>query len=59
MKKSFQIYYRHIDGFSYEDFPNNNFFTYQEAETFLIDENNEHLFDKHVEYTILTIFNRE
>lgn len=59
MKKSFQIYLEYEGMLCYFDHPKNKFFTYQEAETFLIDQANEHLFDKYIDYTILTIFNRE
>lgn len=59
MKKTFKIYFYSYGSLKYFNRPQNNFFTYQEAETFLIDENNQYLFDKYVEYTILTIFNRE
>ena len=60
MKKTFSIYYRNdYEGtLNFIDFPENEFFTYQEAETFLIDQSNEHLFEKNVDYTILTIFSK-
>ena len=59
MKKTFQIYLEHGGVLWYFNHPKNKFFTYQEAETFLIEQNNQHLFEKNVNYTILTIFSRE